>query len=208
MTNKVLRREDPEGNSSSIGWDDLNADPHGRQKLVCYAAAAMSDGGDRIFVYGVRLNARKITLAIYHRTDIVEADAFDVCEQPEYLVLFLHMFQLDPFAYGLNTVTGYHDPFDIYNEEIANMRMDIKDELVEKDKEYEENGVYDDLKIDKQEAAEYCIVGRGGSVCKAVFPGHKGVLDMAVKFSWQPTSQKHEVENMKIARRCIPKKCS
>ena len=27
---------------------------------------------------------------------------------------------------------------------------------------------------------------------------------MAIKFSWQSTKRKHEIENMEIARRCIP----
>ena len=39
---------------------------------------------------------------------------------------------------------------------------------------------------------------------KAVAPNHKEVPAMAIKFSWQSTSCKHEIENMEIVRRCIP----
>lgn len=198
-------REGDTANSASRAYSRRDdTDPHGQRQLARYAAAAMSERGDRKFVYGVRVNAREMTFLFYHRSGLIEANPFDFCEHPEIFALFLYMFQRDPPTYGFNKITGYCDPFNMDDEASETLKMGIKDKLEDKNAEYVKNGVYDDLVIEDQEAAEYGIVGRGGSVFKVVAPNHKEVPAMAVKFSWQSTSRKHEIENMEIARRCIP----
>lgn len=176
-------------------------DASGRIQLARYITEVLRARGDRKSAYGVRLNAHEMTLSYYHRSGMVDTEVFDihVCKKPEYFAIFLLMFQRNPSSYGFNTTMGYCDPFDLDNKETQ--KMNITDVL--KDKNHL-NSVYDDLEIEKQEAAEFCLVGRGGSVFKAKAPNHEQVPTMAVKFSWQSTNREHETVHMNKARDVIP----
>lgn len=185
--------------------DDAPAPPQGALQLARYATEMLSARGDRKFTVGVRLNARQMSFSFYNRRSIIETKAFDLCdpENQKYFAMFLLMFQRHPTTYGFNSITGYRDPFDLENTETQKMK--IADLLDAKYSTFDQS-VYSDLKLENALSSEFCLIGRGSSVFRVSAPMDSKAPTMAVKFSWQESTRRHEIENILDARRILKNK--
>lgn len=208
--------EDKPSDASQAVWLARKniTDPLGRLQLANYAAEQMSSRGDRAYTFGVRVIGSSVMLCYYDRSAIVEAEPFDLLEDPAYLGWFLAMFQDDPSTYGFNAMMGYQDPSDLprklKNGEVKSRSSTLKMGLglTRADETYNDfsserpNDIkLDELEITSMIVSQYCLVGRGTFVFKARAAERD---DLVVKFCWQPETRGNEWEFMQIARRAVP----
>lgn len=197
---KKVKRSQRNRNRKS---NDAPAPPQGALQLARYATEMLSARGDRKFTVGVRLNANQMSFSFYNRASIIESKAFDLCKDQNYFAMFLLMFQRHPTTYGLNPITGYRDPFDLKN--IETMKMNIADLIDAKYSTFDQS-MYSNLKLEDALSSEFCLIGRGSAVFKASDPTDNKAPTMAVKFSWQENTRRHEIENILDARRILKNK--
>lgn len=184
--------------------DNTPAPAKGTLQLARYMMEMLSARGDRKFAVGVRLNAHQMSFSFYNRAGIVETKAFDLCSDQKYLfAMFLLMFQRHPTTYGFNSITGYRDPFDLENKET--WQMNIADALDPKYNTFDQS-LYSSLKLEDALSSEFCLIGRGSTVFKVSPPMDSGAPTMAIKFSWQESSRRNEIENILDARKILKNK--
>ncbi|THH04311.1 hypothetical protein EW145_g5617 [Phellinidium pouzarii] len=171
-------------------------------QLASYATEVLSIRGDRSFTFGVRMKGSKITLCFYHRSAIIEADEFDVIENPVYFALLLTMFHRDLPLLGFNKDMGYCNPFDFDDKTTITPGATLTTVLgntLREDKQLDLTQIVMGEKL----ASAYCLIGRGTSVISAKVEGYK--YELAVKFSWQIKSREGEDKYILEARKHDPK---
>ncbi|THH04541.1 hypothetical protein EW145_g5443 [Phellinidium pouzarii] len=171
-------------------------------QLASYATEVLSIRGDRSFTFGVRMKGSKITLCFYHRSAIIEADEFDVIENPVYFALLLTMFHRDLPLLGFNKDMGYCNPFDFDDKTRITPGATLTTVLgntLSEDKQLDLTQIVMGEKL----ASAYCLIGRGTSVISAKVEGYK--YELAVKFSWQIKSREGEDKYILEARKHDPK---
>ncbi|KAI5115612.1 hypothetical protein M0805_004097 [Coniferiporia weirii] len=168
-------------------------------QLAGYIAELFSVRGDRSFVFGARVIGSSITVCFYHRSAIIEADAFDLAENPEYFAILLTMFHRDLPTLGFNKYMGYCNPFNV--DDASTMKLGVRLTPFGKDGSPDEIDL-NTIKLGEKVASPYCLIGRGTSVIVATVSGYQN--ELVVKFSWQVATRRGEEEFILKAREVDP----
>lgn len=187
------------GSSTATSIEDPKV--KNRTQLASYAAELSSTRGDRVFVFGVRIEGAWVKLTYYDRSGSVEAERFNLDSHPELFAIFLASLAREPL-HGFNTSMGFFNPFNLNDEETKRMGAQLTQVKDATNEVLKDDLPLGQLILTETVMSQYCLVGRGTSVIKTKMPGYD--IELATKFCWQVSTRPCEFDMILRARKISP----